>query len=158
VKLEDLMTYLEAEGFGVQQVLGGPTGTIWGGQFPPDGTGLMIEDTGGTVSSWKRKDSLRTFFVVCRSRDFTKARDQAEQIYELLDQCGKQIIGSAIVFDCQAIQQPFQLGGQNARQTWDFVCNYQFTVRRRSPSIPSTFDFGRFNSARFDQTTVIHQS
>ena len=122
----DLRTWLAA-----QSALGLTAGvTVFRGQFPQHVIeGVLVIDTGGERSDRVTGSVLLTAQVTCRYRSLTAAMAMARAIYDLLNEpAAPRTMGSSKVLYSKAIQPPFSLG-QDERQAWRVVCNYEFLAQ-----------------------------
>ena len=122
----DLRTWLAA-----QSALGLTAGgTVFRGQFPQHVIeGVLVIETGGERSDRVTGSVLLTAQVTCRYRSLTTALAKARAIYELLNEpAAPRTMGSSKVLYSKAIQPPFSLG-QDERQAWRVICNYEFLAQ-----------------------------
>jgi hypothetical protein len=122
----DLRTWLAA-----QSALGLTAGgTVFRGQFPQDVLeGVLVIETGGERSDRPTGSVMLTAQVTCRYRSLTAAMAMARAIYALLNEpSAPRTMGSTRIIYSKAIQPPFSLG-QDERQAWRVICNYEFLAQ-----------------------------
>ena len=123
----DLRTWLAA-----QSALGLTAGgTVFRGQFPQHVIeGVLVIDTGGERSDRVTGSVMLTAQVTCRYRSLTTALAKARAIYDLLNEpAAPRTMGTASkILYSKAIQPPFSLG-QDERQAWRVICNYEFLAQ-----------------------------
>lgn len=105
-------------------------GTVFRGQFPQHVIeGVLVVETGGGRSDRVTGSVLLTAQVTCRYRSLTTALAKARAIYELLNEpSAPRTMGSTRIIYSKAIQPPFSLG-QDERQAWRVVCNYELLAQ-----------------------------
>ena len=92
--------------------------------------GVLVIETGGERSDRVTGSVLLTAQVTCRYRSLTTALAKARAIYDLLNEpAAPRTMGTASkILYSKAIQPPFSLG-QDERQAWRVVCNYEFLAQ-----------------------------
>lgn len=127
--LDEIGKYLEDNGIGTR-------GTDIFFSYEPDepDTLIVINETGGTRPQHVFSSSAPAWEnpriqVVCRSTDFTIARNKADDIYKILVNVKNQTLAptssasGALYFRIDAVQSPFSLP-QDENKRRRVVCNY----------------------------------
>lgn len=104
---------------------------LFRGQFPQDVVeGVLVVETGGSASDPVVRSVPVTVQVTCRYRSLSAALAKARLIHSIFDRPSAPVVlgGSMRSLYSRAIQPPFSLG-QDERQAWRVVCNYEFLVQ-----------------------------
>jgi hypothetical protein len=100
----------------------------------PDNKGedeaIALIDTGGFAPDGELPLRDPTVQVLTRAgpSDYPKAKQLAEQVFNLLHNKGRFQLGAAYVYECTAIQEPTPIG-QDDKARWEITCNYHFKTR-----------------------------
>jgi len=122
---DDLATWLSAQGQGTL------ASTLFIGQLPPSSPldAVLLVETGGRGSDTAHRTRTRSIQVTARGTSYAAARARAWAIHGLLDApAAPRLMGSSRILYSKAIQPPFSLG-QDERQAWRFVCNFEFLTQ-----------------------------
>lgn len=120
----DLRSYLAAQAVGTAGT------TLFRGQFPKDVTNaVLLVETGGDRANRPAGSVVRTVQITCRNTDLATALAKAKSVFDLLNEpAAPRTMGSGSkVTYSKAIQPPFVLG-QDERQAWRVLCNYEFIL------------------------------
>lgn len=119
----DLRTFLAAQSVGT-------AGTdLFRGMIPANViNAVLLVDTGGDRSDSTHGSVIRTVQVTCRHVVLATAIAKANAVYGLLNEpSAPRTMGASRVTYSKAIQPPFTLG-QDERQAWRVVANYEFLL------------------------------
>lgn len=120
----DVAAWLALQGEGVLGT------SLFIGQLPPAPLdAVLLVETGGRGSDTAHRVRHLSLQVTARDADYAAARARAWAIHNLLDgPPTPRSMGSSKVLYSKAIQPPFSLG-QDERQAWRFVCNFEFLTQ-----------------------------